>query len=377
MALQGDLSSFALPDVLRLLAGTAKTGRLGVSANHGSGEVWLCEGDLVGGSVTTSQHAKRAADVVFELLRFDEGSFLFDDGEEAQEPGEPSGVDEAISAAQALLVEWTEVEAVVPSMNSWVSLVTELDGTEVTVTAPQWKLLAALGGGATVRALGNRFEITDLKISRRVKGLVEAGLVELGDPVDEHEDARFADVGAESVAHALAGDLALLSAEAGPVVMESHEDALLPEPLPGEGTTFAGDIDALGTVDGRSFESIEAEAALAAEPTASWPPYATGDVNDVAADRVAYDSEMSPLPADEDAADDFAAAWAAEALSSEPAADDEIFDEVADETVAVVEADSETSVEIEAERALEVDADSAAKSDERGSLLKFLSSVKP
>lgn len=365
MALQGDLSSFALPDVLRLLAGTAKTGRLGVSASQGSGEVWLCEGDLVGGSVTTSQHAKRAADVVFELLRFDEGSFLFDDGEEPQEPGEASGVDEAISAAQALLVEWTEVEAVVPSMSSWVALVTELEGTEVTVTAPQWKLLAALGGGATVRALGNRFEITDLKISRRVKGLVEVGLVVLGEPVDDQEDARFDDGRAESLADALAGDLALLSAEAGPVVMESHKDALLPEPLPGEGTTFAGDINALGTVDGRTFESIEAEAALAAGPTPSWMPSATVDASGVEADRVASDSEMSPLPADEDSADDFAAAWAAEAVSSEPAADDEIFDEVAD------------VVETEAEIAPEGEAEPAAKAGDRGSLLKFLSSVKP
>lgn len=373
MALQGDLSSFALPDVLRLLAGTAKTGRLGVSASHGTGEVWLCEGDLVGGAVSTSQHAKHAADVVFELLRFDEGSFVFDDGEEPHEPGEASGVDEAISAAQALLVEWTEVEAVVPSMNSWVSLVTELDGTEVTVTAPQWKLLAALGGGATVRALGNRFQITDLKISRRVKGLVEAGLVELGEPVDDQEDTRFDDGGAESLAHALAGDLALLSAEAGPVVMESHKDALLPEPLPGEGTTFAGDIDVLGTVDGRTFESIEAEAALAADPTPSWAPSVNEDASGVEAERVAYDSEMSPLPADEDSADDFAAAWAAEALSSEPPADDE----VAGETVAVAETDIEAGAETEAEIAPEVGADPAAKSDERGSLLKFLSSVKP
>ncbi len=360
MALQGDLSSFALPDVLRLLAGTAKTGRLGVSGPHGSGEVWLCAGDLVGGSVTTSQHATRAADVVFELLRFDEGSFLFDDGEEPSELSEPSDVDEAISAAQTFLVEWADVEAVVPSMDSWVSLVAELDGPEVTVTAPQWNLLAAVGAGATVRAVGNHLEITDLNVSRRVKGLVETGLIELGEPLEDQEDVLANEDGsAKSVADALACDLALLSAEAGPVVMESHEDALLPEPLPGEGTSFVGEIDALGAVDGRTFESIEAEALLGKAPPAPWAPYVAGGATGFEAERVAYDSEMSPLPADEEAADDFAAAWTAEALAGEPAAIDE------------------TAGEAEAEIVPEVAAEPGAQADDRGSLLKFLSSVKP
>lgn len=41
MALQGDLDSFALPDVLRLLSTTTKGGRLAVASRIGSGEVWL------------------------------------------------------------------------------------------------------------------------------------------------------------------------------------------------------------------------------------------------------------------------------------------------------------------------------------------------
>ena len=368
MALKGDLSSFALPDVLRLLAATAKTGRLGVSGAQGSGEVWLLDGDLVGGSVDTSAHAKQATEVVFELLRFETGSFLFDDGEEQAEPGEPSSVDEAISVAEALLFEWAEVEAVVPSMNSWVSLSPELDGNEVTISSPQWRVLAAVGAGTTVRTLGNHFQITDLKVSRRVKGLVEAGLVELGEPVDGHRDDLTSEAGSGfhsgyTGADYLGADLAMLSAEDGPVVMQSHDDAMLPEPLPGEGTRFVGELDGLGTVDGRSFESIESEAALAdaaryAEPVEepvveemNWFLSEIAEPTDAYADVVADEFPDVIAPADEFPEDELASIWAAEPANSDDAAIE------ATETEAAAEA--------------------PVKAEERGSLLKFLSSVKP
>ena len=41
MALQGTLETFALPDVLRLLASTHKTGRLRLTGAAGSGSLWL------------------------------------------------------------------------------------------------------------------------------------------------------------------------------------------------------------------------------------------------------------------------------------------------------------------------------------------------
>lgn len=49
MALQGTLDTFALADVLRLLANTHKSGRLELAGDRGHGRVWLGEGQLVGG----------------------------------------------------------------------------------------------------------------------------------------------------------------------------------------------------------------------------------------------------------------------------------------------------------------------------------------
>src|SRR5262245_32794776 len=44
MALQGTLDTFELPDVLRLLASTKKSGRLHLQSDRGTGDVWLDEG---------------------------------------------------------------------------------------------------------------------------------------------------------------------------------------------------------------------------------------------------------------------------------------------------------------------------------------------
>ncbi|MCU1499240.1 MAG: hypothetical protein JWM47_3193 [Acidimicrobiales bacterium] len=365
MALQGDLSSFALPDVLRLLAGTAKTGRLVVESARASGEIWLREGRLVGGSVTSAPHAEDAADLVFELLRFDGGSFLFDDGEQLVDGTEPVDVTESLAAAEQLVAEWTEVEAVVPSLRSWVTLSPQLEE-DVIVTPDQWKVLASLGAGSTAHEVGDRLELTDLAASRQVKALVEAGLVEIGaareveveveaapaaddapEDVSFDPDAIFTDAPREvlSVNDAYARDLALLSAEDGPVVLESSDDAHLPEPLPGEGTSFLGDLGTIA-VDGRSFDAMHADAAPGPSEEAppavadTWSSY--GAFGDGAADPA--------TPA--------TSGWGD--IADEPFAD-------------AGEALPDTSPLADAGAAH----GGSREDDDRGSLLKFLSTVKP
>lgn len=72
----------------------------------------------------------------------------------------------------------------------------------------------------------------------------------------------------------------MLRADDGPVVLESRDDALLPEPLQSESTSFEGELtDLSGSVDGRTNESAEdAEATADPEVTEAAPPVAaSGD----------------------------------------------------------------------------------------------------
>lgn len=181
MALQGTLETFALPDVLRLLASTKKTGQLRLTGGRGSGSIWLDGGSIIASEASGAPLADGASEVLFELLRFKEGDFVFDADSLASDGGAPADVEPTLEAAEAMLDEWKSIEAVVPSLSGWVSLSSELPTDEVTLGRDRWAEIVAIGGGITVSGLGDVLHLGELPVSRTVKELVEEGLVELGD----------------------------------------------------------------------------------------------------------------------------------------------------------------------------------------------------
>ncbi|CAN5853875.1 hypothetical protein BH24ACT3_BH24ACT3_16470 [soil metagenome] len=187
MALQGTLDTFALPDVLRLLASTAKTGELQVNGSRGNGSVWVDAGRVVATEASGARHAATAAEVVFELLRYPDGSFVFVADADPATRGEETDVGPLLDDAQAMLDEWREIEAAVPALSSWVNLAPRLPADEVTVDPDVWRMIVAVGAGETVARLGDRLELGEMSMARNLKGLVEAGLVEIGEPMTDEE----------------------------------------------------------------------------------------------------------------------------------------------------------------------------------------------
>src|SRR3954463_14797444 len=177
VALQGTLDTFALPDVLRLLASTKKTGRLVVSGARGNGSVWVDTGSVVGTEATGAGPDPDAVSVLFELLRFGgDGSFTFEAGTTTPDPASPRPVEPLLIDAERQLTEWREIEAVVPSMDAWVSLVAEIEGDDITVAVDRWKVIVAVGSGTSVTVVGHTLRLGELDVCRQVKELVEVGL---------------------------------------------------------------------------------------------------------------------------------------------------------------------------------------------------------
>ena len=185
MSLQGSLDTFALPDVLVLLASTNKTGELHIAGNRGPGGprtgdlqglLWLEKGKLVGFDVAK---AEDAANAVFELLRLSEGSFSFMAGS-APKPQPPLDIEPVLTEAQAYLREWQEIERVVPSLAAWVALAPEAPAAHVSMRAEQWRLVVAIGGGCDVARIVAHLAQGELGGCRAIKELAEAGLVTVG-----------------------------------------------------------------------------------------------------------------------------------------------------------------------------------------------------
>ena len=200
-------------------------------------------------------------DVLFELLRFKEGDFVFDDDSTADAPGSPTEVEDALAAAEAMLEEWKSIEAVVPSLAAWVSLRPELPGDDVTVDVAHWRQLVAVGGGITVSGLGDQLGLAELPISRAVKDLIELGLVELGEASTAF-DPGLAPVAATEVAEQSFVD-------SGPAITFDSGSPVSETPL----LTVVGDADSLGDADSFGSSDLFDPSGLIVEDT----PVATSE----------------------------------------------------------------------------------------------------
>jgi hypothetical protein len=161
--------------------------------------------------------------------------------------------------------------------------------------------------------------------------------------------------------------LSVLRADDGPVVLESSEDALLPEPLPGEGTSFEGDLADMAPVDRRyeagevdegdafeAFEAAEPAEAGFAETSAEEDPFADAGAGGSTEDDAPRAEADDPFAADDPFGnDDF--------FGSSP-------DQGSSEEVSADPLDSTPSTDAASAAAVEGDDD-----DSRGALLNFLS----
>jgi hypothetical protein len=366
VSLQGSLDTFALPDVLVLLASTKKTGELHVVGHRVNdsghppqveGRLWFNAGRMVGADGT---RGTEPADVVFELLRLADGTFSFG-SVTPPAGGTPVDVEPVLEEAQARLAEWREIERVVPSMAAWLSLAEDPPGAHISIRGDQWRLVATVGSGCSVDNAVVRLGLGELPGCRAVKEMVEAGLVVLA--VDVVDAAAEADAG------------------------DSTELVLTDEPAAGEAdtaepsyqwTTTGEDDDSLSWTPSRpSYESVTYET----------PSYeGLGSFADLVADAAG-----TPAPEPEPELVDVAPA---PALAAAPAAGDapavpdwrsELGD-VPDLDALVSlpprarrstgEAEAAPAVTAESTDDPELDAEDGDEPLNRGLLLKFLSSVR-
>ncbi|MEZ5238067.1 MAG: DUF4388 domain-containing protein [Microthrixaceae bacterium] len=275
MALQGTIDSFPVVDVLGLLSGSSKSGCLQLDGDRGRARVWISEGRIVAGEVA-SHPTGSAADVVFELLLNEAGSFEFLTDEAAPEENLDAEVPATIAEANAMLEEWHEVRTVVPDPGVVVQLSAEADDEEIVLQAAEWQMVAAVSRSDSGTELFTSMGLGEFEGCRRLAGLVSRGLVELGEPaaaqaevvapddvVTAPEDAPEA---VREVTEPFGGHGSALGASDGhgSALGASHEQGSAPEASDAPehaAATFSGDDRPSEHLHDGSADSIEHEAA--------------------------------------------------------------------------------------------------------------------
>jgi hypothetical protein len=121
-----------------------------------------------------------AHDVVFELLRLEDGKFSFESGGAPSELQAPLDVHEVLGQARGRLAEWREIERVVPSLASVVRLDPEAGGELVLhISADDWKVVAAIGAGGPVKQVADKLGLNEFDACKAVKAVVDAHLASI------------------------------------------------------------------------------------------------------------------------------------------------------------------------------------------------------
>ncbi|MCP3987637.1 MAG: DUF4388 domain-containing protein [Actinomycetia bacterium] len=179
--LQGSLDDFALDEVLGLLSSTAKTGKLDLKGNRGNGILHLDEGQLVRATASNVVAGTEPEDVLFELLRYNDGSFSFV-ASDSEKGTYSQDVGVALASAEARLAEWRTIEAIVPSLRHVVMPSAELPSDEITINRNEWASLIVIGDGCPVSTLCEKLALGEVDGSRQIKSLVERGLIRVVPP---------------------------------------------------------------------------------------------------------------------------------------------------------------------------------------------------
>lgn len=235
MNLEGTLDAFGLPDVVALLASTGKSGGLQLRRAGGSrdvhGVVWFRDGRVCGASSDRSRaslvrrvvgsgavddaalrHAvaraadggvgvaralldagavdpdllrqaasEQTVDAVFDLLRWTRGDFGFDASlVDVDDVGISLDPAEVLAEARARADQWSQLEALVPSPDSVLSLPVVLDG-DPSLTRDEWALLALVDGRRRVRDLVELTGCGQFAVTTTLAQLVRRGLVRVSD----------------------------------------------------------------------------------------------------------------------------------------------------------------------------------------------------
>ena len=150
MSLKGSLQTVALPEVLRFLSGTGKSGEFHVSGTNGDGRLWFTDGRVSG---FQAARAAEPHEAIFQMLRISDGDFDFT--ADRPRPDDAHAVDavdldSTIEAAEHRMAEWMRIVEVVPSLSHGLNLRAEAPEGRIELEPGQWMTIVTVARGGTV-----------------------------------------------------------------------------------------------------------------------------------------------------------------------------------------------------------------------------------
>ena len=178
MALTGSTEMFSLPDIMRFLGTTRKTGCLRLVSPIGSGSIFIDQGSISALETSATLPSIPIPEKMFALLRMGDADFSFQTDETTMSTSHID-IEPLLDQVANLIEQWPSISKVIPSMDATIRLVQKLPTASVTLRADQWDFIAVIGNGVSARALGAHLSLGEFSISRAVKELHDVGVVSI------------------------------------------------------------------------------------------------------------------------------------------------------------------------------------------------------
>lgn len=220
--LNGDLDSFALPDVLRFIASGHVTGRVEITRDDVAGEITVDQGTFVGTSLS-DEDAPSTVDEALDIavLLFDGSGGTFAVVEEEWVGGPLSlTADDLAKAVERRRKEWAAVVDKLGSLDDPLVVASDLpNGTDqIVVRAEQWRLMSFLDGRRSVQDVARDTATTVYATAVALAEMANAGMIARGPAEwDEQPSPKRANKVAEPDATEALHDLAEGEEEAADV----------------------------------------------------------------------------------------------------------------------------------------------------------------
>src|SRR5207244_1175514 len=115
----------------------------------------------------------------FELIDAERGSFEFHPGPATWRAQTKLKPDVVLAKARQRLEEWRTLQAAIPSLEAQPRVVSDLGPEQVTLSRDRWRLVTAIDGRRSLRAIARTLGLSDYEACRLVKSLIDDGVVEL------------------------------------------------------------------------------------------------------------------------------------------------------------------------------------------------------
>jgi hypothetical protein len=202
--LTGTLDDFSLPEIFRLIASAARSGCIDVTRSAGTGTVFFKDGEVyyaesslthepAGGEGADREAALRSQieAAVFDLLRWDEGSFKWESGSTFEsDTGLTLSIEDLVEEALRRLEELEVISTKIPSEAAILALAAAPpDGAaEINITPEEWRVLVHVNGLRDVTEIARIAGMDTFSVMWVLYGLCDHELIAVAETGREPAD---------------------------------------------------------------------------------------------------------------------------------------------------------------------------------------------